>query len=204
MKQLDERLVEQHEISEERLMENAAYHLADFLKRRYPRKPVIRFYIGPGNNGVDAAVAARRLYNWGFHIQTVTVGEPDDRILQELEHIHEVREKRKPGVVVDGLLGYGMEGEPRPEFAERIEEMNELEAETISVDIPTGLDPDNGEKADSCVEPRATVTMAFPFEGMDEKNSGEIWVADISVPREELERLGALDFFLRGSLMRFA
>jgi NAD(P)H-hydrate epimerase len=201
MEELDRRLVEEHGLSVERLMENAGYQLADFIRRRYPRDPLIRIYIGPGNNGGDAAIAARRLHNWGFRVQTRTAGELREESLEELRHVTE-SEGEDPDVLVDGLLGFGIDGDPRPPFDELVEEINQLESDTVSVDIATGLDPDTGEEAEPCVEPDSTVSMAAPFQGMDEDNSGEIWVADISVPREELEEMDAEDFFLRGSVKR--
>jgi NAD(P)H-hydrate epimerase len=104
-------------------------------------------------------------------------------------------------VAVEGLIGYRLKGDPRPPFNRMIKEINEYET-VVSVDIASGLDPDTGEEAEPCVRPDFTVTLAAPFEGMAEENSGRVFIADIGVPPEAFERFGFTgDFFSERSLV---
>lgn len=100
-----------------------------------------------------------------------------------------------------GLLGYSIEGDPRPPLDEMINEINQAE-KVVSVDIGSGLDPDTGERKDPCVRPDFTVTLAAPFKGMEKENSGEIWIADISVPYEAFQDSFRKDVFKNDSIVR--
>jgi NAD(P)H-hydrate epimerase len=72
----------------------------------------------------------------------------------------------------------------------------------ISVDVPTGLNADTGERMSNCVEADYTVTLGLPFPGL-ESSAGEVWVADISIPDEVYERFGLeLDGYFTESSLR--
>ena len=56
------------------LMENAGRAVADAVARRWPRRPVL-VLCGPGNNGGDGFVVARRLAAAGHRVLAVLVGD---------------------------------------------------------------------------------------------------------------------------------
>ncbi|MFB6115389.1 MAG: NAD(P)H-hydrate epimerase [Candidatus Nanohalobium sp.] len=193
MAEIDEKMPEKYGITVSRMMENAGYQIAEFLRNEIAEEQ-FSFYIGKGNNGGDALAAARRIHLWGSDVEIVLASEElDDIREEELEILKELdveinikaSENDYP-VAVDGLLGYNIQGEPRPPMDEMIREINN-HANVVSIDIPSGLDPDTGEESNPNVKPYYTVTLAAPFEGMTEKNSGEVWLADISVPPEIYE-----------------
>jgi NAD(P)H-hydrate epimerase len=64
----------------------------------------------------------------------------------------------------------------------------------IAVDVPSGLDGDTGVAYSPCVRADLTVTLGLPKQGLlvadGPRLAGEIWVADIGVPRGAYDLLG--------------
>jgi NAD(P)H-hydrate epimerase len=145
---------------------------------------------GPGNNGGDGLVAARHLAKHGkvtvalatprkdlkelarAQLKRLTVGKvvevPSDAQLTKL--------LGQAGLVVDALLGVGVQGTLREPYRTWVLLANEHAPAVLSVDVPTGLG------TDLAVEPDATVTFHEAKEGMTEGNSGRIVVRDIGIP----------------------
>jgi NAD(P)H-hydrate epimerase len=70
------------------------------------------------------------------------------------------------GVLVDGLLGTGASGAPRPPQAELIERANALGLPTVAADLPSGADPTSGEVPGACVRADLTVCFGWPKLGL--------------------------------------
>jgi hydroxyethylthiazole kinase-like uncharacterized protein yjeF len=211
MARIDEKVPREYGITISRMMENAGYQVADFIRREIDPDGVT-IYAGKGNNGGDALAAARRLVLWGYDVEVVLATKKLDGIRKEeleiLEKLEaEVSERTASGehpVALEGLIGYNLEGDPRPPFDSMIEEVNS-HGTVVSIDIPSGVEPDTGEKAELAVEADYTVTLAMPKKGIREKNSGDIWVADISVPPEAYEEFGFRgDIFGEDSMVRYS
>jgi NAD(P)H-hydrate epimerase len=90
--------------------------------------------------------------------------------------------------VVDALIGYGLSGAVRPPAAEYIDRMSDLSGPTVSLDVPSGIDATTGEPLGEAVSPARTVTLALPKTGLDAP-TGELYLADISIPRTVYDRL---------------
>ncbi len=144
---------------------------------------------GPGNNGGDAFVAARRLLTWGFACEIRLVATPA-RLRGDalgayrslLEAGGTVRCLSEPefwrredprlilpdrAVVVDALLGTGSHGAPRGVAAEAVRWMHRAAAiaRIVALDVPTGMDADSGGVHDPAVRADLTVTMGMPKRG---------------------------------------
>lgn len=190
MQEIDELVPEKYGITTSRLMENAGLRIAEFIRQETAEKH-ITVYAGKGNNGGDALVAARRLHLWNYKVEVVLASNDLDGIREEeleiLENLGvEINQKSSQNnysLALDGLLGYSISGDPKPPYDSIAEEINRFET-VVSVDLPTGLEPDTGERFNPCIRPDYTVTLGMPLEGMSNENSGEIWVADISIPAE--------------------
>lgn len=60
----------------------------------------------------------------------------------------------------------------------------------LSLDTPSGLDVTTGLAADPCVAATATMTLALPKTGLlGPEQVGQLYLADISVPRTLYERM---------------
>lgn len=166
---------------------------------------------GPGNNGGDGLVAARRLGRLGLPVVAVLVSSeerpttPDaaknwDRLAGEptVTRIHAgvardvailAQGVEKAGIVVDALLGTGVRGtlrEPIRSAVELIRRAREAGVPVVAVDTPTAVDLTSGEPSDPAVRADLTVTFHRPKTGLLTKRgaalAGRVLVAPIGIP----------------------
>lgn len=62
-------------------------------------------------------------------------------------------------IVIDALLGIGIVGIIRNEFADVIDAINQSGLPVLSVDLPSGLDADTGESLGRCIQADITITF---------------------------------------------
>ena len=192
------------------LMENAGRSCAEFIIDRVSGKdnPGVCIFCGTGNNGGDGYVIARHLFNAGVRVQVVICGEMakikgDARVNLEIidgmglsvEQIEMAVDKLDGQVrrfcegcdiLVDGLFGTGLKGEPYAEYAKLIECINATGQEVIAIDIPSGLDCDRGVALGTAIKASATVTFVAVKKGFaacaeSSKYTGQVYVASIGV-----------------------
>jgi len=194
MEQIDILVPEQYGIPAQRLMENAGYQIADFIRQTFDTEKTILIYTGTGNNGGDGLAAARRLHLWGYTVELCPVsrelnGLPatEMAICQAL-NIPMTEDPDTADVIIDALIGYNLKDDPRPPVEGYIEHINQLDATVISIDVPTGVDADTGDQKDPHVRPDVTITLGLPKTGLSEENAGEQWLADISIPPEAFKQ----------------
>jgi NAD(P)H-hydrate epimerase len=167
--------------------------------------------IGKGNNGGDGLVAARHLQNRGARVCVTLGGKKEEMrdvparqlaIVEKME-VEMLRPESGFGdaeLLVDALLGYSSRGSPRGPTAELIRSANNSGIRTLAVDIPSGLDATTGEPGEPCIVASATITLGLPKTGFlnptSRKFCGDLYLADISMPREVYERFpgGMVDF----------
>ena len=199
------------------LMENAGRQIAEAARAMLAgrAKPRVVILAGPGNNGGDGFVVARHLAMVGVWPKVLLIAARDHvtgdagtnlAILEAMDADLEVldgdpasvvqrcREVLKMAdVIVDGLLGTGTEGTIREPFASIIATINANRdhADVISIDIPSGLDPDTGKPLGPTVRATKTVTLAAVKVGFRKAGAaeytGEVAVADIGVPFTRLQ-----------------
>ena len=89
-------------------------------------------------------------------------------------------------IIIDGILGTGISGEVREPHASAINLINKTKAYKVSVDVPSGLDPDTGETANKFVTANMTVTFHKMKRGMLKRKDlcGTIFVEKIGIPPE--------------------
>ncbi len=172
MADLDATAIASGYIPERALIENAGRALASHLHERYPSGPV-GVLAGSGHNGADALVAGRTLSAWGRTVRFVRCGgrlpEPDvlsgwGLRIEDPEALNAVL--ASSSVVVDGILGTGIDTAPRPAQAEIIERMNEARAPIVAVDGPSGVDFSTGRIPGVAVQAALTVTFGWPKLGL--------------------------------------
>ena len=132
----------------EELMERAGRAVADHALEDFGNARSFTVVCGGGSNGGDGRVAARLLEEAGREVLVVDAKPEDER-----------KDLGDPDVLVDALFGTGFEGEPRPGAARLIEQMNELGAPVLAVDLPSGVDASTGEVAGAAVDADLTVTF---------------------------------------------
>jgi NAD(P)H-hydrate epimerase len=92
-------------------------------------------------------------------------------------------------LVVDALVGYGLNGVPRGRVSSVIDLCNRHAARILSLDVPSGLDGTTGEAPGAVVRPERTLTLALPKTGLREL-AGDLYLADVGIPPEVLEKIG--------------
>ncbi len=196
-----------HGLSRVQLMENAGAAVARRIRARFQRPRPVVVLCGPGNNGGDGFVAARKLLasGWGYDVRVLLLAPPRDLRTPEARKNYEalvaagvpVESVTSPKdlpdfagtVMVDALFGTGVRGAAREPHATTIRKMNAARRRggfVVAVDIPSGVDPDTG-KAGLTVDADLVVTFHKRKPGL-RRFRGEVAVADIGIP-EGLEHL---------------
>ena len=137
-------------------------------------KPPVAIVCGSGNNAGDGYVLALLLYEAGIECTVFCVYdrfsedgryyydkcvEQGIKCVDGSELAKSVSKRTVPfDTIVDCLLGTGFKGEVRPELKAVIDAINECDAFTVSVDINSGLNGNNG-MADTCVRSDLTVSV---------------------------------------------
>jgi NAD(P)H-hydrate epimerase len=205
-------------IPEERLMEHAGTAVAAAVRAlavdldRLGHGPVV-ILCGPGNNGGDGFVAARRLAHAGCDVVVALVASENrprgatsarnwDRIARDprirIVHTPVARDVAilgqgidKASVVVDALLGTGVSGVLREPVRSAVEVIRRAGADgipVVAVDTPTAVDLSSGEPSDPAVRADLTVTFHRPKTGLLTKrgaaHAGKVLVAPIGIPAE--------------------
>ncbi len=204
-------------VSSHWLMENAGCAVAAAVKAlavqtdRWAKGPIL-ILCGPGNNGGDGFVAARYLSRQGARVVAVLVGTEGrplgkdaarnwDRLEAE-EHVERIHTPvprdvailaqgvEKVGVVVDALLGTGVQGplrDPIRSAVELIGRARRAGIPVLSVDTPTAVDLTSGDLSDPVVKAHVTVTFHRPKTGLLSRRgsavAGRVLVAPIGIPQ---------------------
>jgi hydroxyethylthiazole kinase-like uncharacterized protein yjeF len=167
LRELDRRAVEGAGLPGAALMEVAGAAAAAVLRARYPEARRVAVVCGPGNNGGDGFVVARRLRDDGLDAWIVLVAAADRvggdaaTMLRVADALEVPRRDDLVGaeVVVDALLGTGAQGVPRPEIAAAIARMLQHGAPVLALDVPSGIDASTGEVPGSAIRAACTVTF---------------------------------------------
>jgi NAD(P)H-hydrate epimerase len=207
MVEVDRLMIEEYEIELIQMMENAGRNLAEQAKRELGGQVVgksIACICGAGNNGGGGLVGARHLHNWGAEVSLVLAY--DESRLKEIP-AHQFKILTRMGLennvnlnlaeadlIIDALIGYGLSGNPREPVAGWIEKANNSGTPILALDAPAGLDTTSGVPGNPCIKAASTLTLALPKTGLLTSQVkdyvGELYLADISVPRELYHQMG--------------
>jgi NAD(P)H-hydrate epimerase len=188
-------------------MENAGRTTYQILRREFPGpRGEVAVVAGRGNNGGDGFVVARYLANAGIPVAVFLLGprgrvSGDARVnLEILAHLGVavaevlteadlnpcIHRLAKAGLIVDALLGTGLNSPVTGLMAALIERLNHLRAPVLAVDIPTGLSADTGEVLGVALKAQVTVTYGWPKIGQvlppGRDYVGRLWQVDIGIP----------------------
>ena len=211
------------------LMDNAAQAVAEAVHEALVAIEGERVVIfcGAGNNGGDGLGAARWLQSYGVSVRVFLVGAApdavqgdaaielamftkaggrvealsteDDWVLAELA-------ASKADLLVDALLGTGFHGELEGDVLRACELLNKSEKYILAVDIPTGVNADNGAVCEQAVRADHTVTMALVKTGLllypGREYCGDIELADISMPVKLVEDYKSDKYRLTDEIVR--
>ncbi len=210
MIEVDRAMMEDYRIELVQMMENAGRNLAHLARARFlggdPRGKSVLVLAGTGGNGGGVLVCARRLLNWGAKVHVATTKSPTEfrgipahqldilqRMGAEITPAAVPFPAEVPALVVDGIIGYSLQGAPRGIAAEMIRAANALPAPVLSLDVPSGIATD-GAVQTPAIRAAATLTLALPKIAFRQRDvlayTGDLYLADISVPPELYAALG--------------
>jgi len=202
-------------ISRLMLMENAGAETARAIMRKINVKDKnICIIAHLGNKGGDGFVAARHLANQGAHVNVVLIGKPAQIRTMEARKNWEILSRMeysinktiftdtsqlplleklmlKADIIIDALLGTGIKGKIRTPIAEIVELINKARENgryIVSIDLPTGINPNTGKVMGNAVKAHLTITHHKPKIGLIKEEArkyiGELIVANIGIPLE--------------------
>lgn len=190
----------------DRMMENAGQGLADFILELYSGEvePEVVGLVGPGNNGGDTLVAMSALAAEGWKASAYLIKRKKDDLVRRFQQAggdvlsgENAFEKlaeaiENADVLLDGILGTGINLPLKKDVAELLSEVNDIldgldgRPLIIAVDCPSGVDSDSGEVADETIPADITVTMAAVKQGLLRLPAfeyiGNLQVVDIGLP----------------------
>ena len=161
---------------------------------------------GRGNNGGDGFVVARYLAQAGEPVAVFLLGRRDQvqgdarvnldilahhglEVMEVTEESHlnpVVHRLARAGLIVDALLGTGLDKPVQGLLAALIDRVNHLRPPVLAVDIPTGLSADTGEVLGAAMQAEVTVTYGWPKIGQilppGRDYVGRLWQVDLSIP----------------------
>ncbi len=215
MQEMDRQTIQELGVPGVVLMENAGAgcvrHIIDTYGNLADKTVVV--VCGSGNNGGDGFVIARHLINRSIRVKIFLLSSPNKykgdaainyRILEnmgvkfiELQN-HNLKafnmDLAHAGLVVDAILGTGLNSDVRGIYQTVIERINQSRCPIMAVDIPSGLHGDKGEPMGLAIKANSTVTFAFPKQGHflypGPDYTGTLQVIDISIPSQLAGSMG--------------
>lgn len=195
----DARAIEEG-IAGEVLMETAGLLAAREILAAFPPGSAATVLVGPGNNGGDGMVIARHLAEAGWDVRVQAPGArspetPDGALMADravamgivVDEVDLGALAAGGRVVVDALLGTGTAGAPRPPVDAVVEAVAGSGAPVAAIDMPTGINADDGTAPGPAVRADLTVTFAADKPGLHVAPgrllAGRVVVADIGIPR---------------------
>lgn len=212
MREADRHTIEDLGVPSLDLMENAAAGVVDALRDSFPDVRRILILCGRGNNGGDGLAAARMLAGGGLEIQVLLLADPEKLSPDAAENYRRAEESgvsiavvegddlsvleshlalTPPDLVVDALLGTGIDRPLGGRLAEVVRSIEESGLPVIAVDVPTGLSGSSSEVPGPVMPAELTVTFAalkrchvLPPACL---RCGEVAVVDIGIPAAVVE-----------------
>lgn len=185
------------------LMKRAGRSVLEILLECWPHPEQVTVYCGTGNNGGDGYIVAALAKQRNIPVTVIQVGDHhklagDARRAREFAVEHGVSMRvfdphymPETGIVVDALLGIGLNGDVREPCASAIRQVNASGLPVLAVDIPSGLDSDTGAIHGECVQAELTVSFIGLKRGLftadGPQYSGEVFFDDLDVMPEIYE-----------------
>lgn len=182
------------------LMENAGAAAWLALRDTWPEANRITVVCGSGNNAGDGYIIARIAQEHGCEVRVLSLADPArlqgdaataaEQFLATGLKCEEFSPQHLTGsdVIVDALLGTGLDRPVDGAYLEAIEALNHSGCGVLSIDIPSGLHADTGQVMGSVV--RADVTVTFiglksgMFTSMGPEYCGQVIYSDLDVPQD--------------------
>ncbi len=131
------------------LMENAGTQIYSIIAKRFDSSNKVLIVAGGGGNGGDAFVVARLLAEHCYNVEVLFFPKTTsfNCLVQKQKYLGKMVNDINDDydVIVDGLLGIGINSKLNNEYCELIEKINHFNKPfVISIDISSGINSQNG------------------------------------------------------------
>lgn len=186
------------------MMENAGRNLAmlaiEVLGGGWEKAKIITL-AGGGGNGGGGICASRHLANRSANVKLCLsnpnhLGEAPtfQRKIFGFTSGEEITatnlRDQHADLILDALIGYGLESAPQGPAEELIRWANQTGTPILALDLPSGVNATSGEAPGDVIRAHWTMTLALPKTGLLPRNSGQLFLADIGIPEGTYRRLG--------------
>jgi NAD(P)H-hydrate epimerase len=207
VRELDQLAIASRDITGFTLMQRAAQAAYQLLRQQWPQAQRLLVVCGVGNNGGDGYLLACLAHADGLQVTVIQAGEQKHagadaaRARQQWQDCggHTVNEKdlqvvlRSAEVIVDALLGTGLQRELGADWADLVTTINQAHKPVLSIDVPSGLHADTGTVMGVAIQADATMTFIGLkqglFTGRGPDYCGQIVFDDLDVPAEIYTRV---------------
>jgi ADP-dependent NAD(P)H-hydrate dehydratase / NAD(P)H-hydrate epimerase len=174
MKRCERQVVQLGKKTYKALMERAGEAVVQEILKGFSRRSVL-VLCGPGNNGGDGYVVARKLKDLGWDVVVAHDKGKVKHLSQEAQcnlsrwygEIVSLNscDFSKVDLVVDALFGTGLQRPVRGAYLGLIQKVNQLKLPCVSVDIPSGVNSDTGEVMGQAIRALKTVALGALKQG---------------------------------------
>ncbi|MEE4377016.1 MAG: NAD(P)H-hydrate dehydratase [Candidatus Competibacteraceae bacterium] len=200
VRELDRLAIEERGIPGYTLMSLAGEAAFAALRRHWPNAQHIAVVCGGGNNAGDGYIVAKRALQAGLNVVALTLSDPDNLRGDALTAYQDARAAGvaiqafeptgfpQTEVIVDAILGTGLEREVTGAWRDAIETINNQRAGVLAIDIPSGLNADTGAIMGIAIDAGVTVTFIGLkqglFTGQGPARCGTVLFDNLNVPAD--------------------
>ncbi len=198
VKELERIAINEYGISSFNLMTKAGYEVFQCVTGKWPNAGAVAVFCGSGNNGGDGYIAASLAHQAGLQVCVYTMATVEkltgDALAAYQNYVSangkvvlfDALQPINADVLVDALLGTGLNRSVTGRYAEAIKAINACPVPVIAIDIPSGLNADTGYVDDHAVKADCTVTFIGLkqglFSGQAAEYCGNIFYTSLLVP----------------------
>ncbi len=207
VRELDRIAIHERGIPGFELMSRAGAEVFQRITQQWPNVRSVAVFCGSGNNAGDGYIIAGLALASGLNVCVYALSEPDKlngdalTAYQRYSLAHgtvmpfQAGQAVNADVLVDALLGTGLDRLVTGRYAEAIQVINAHSSPVIAVDIPSGLNADTGNVMACAVKADTTVTFIGLkqglFTGQAADYCGKICYAQLGVPDDVFAELKA-------------
>jgi len=180
MLELENLVMNNYGIAVDQMMQQAGRSIYDFVVGELHEVKQVLIVVGRGNNGGDALVAGRLLKEKGLDIDLFIIDKHEIPILTDYD------------LIIDGIFGFSLKGDPRVPESGIIEQINSSRIPVLAVDVPSGLEVFSGKMMNPIIHATYTLTLGMPKMGLSEYRSvvGKVYLGNLGIPSEAYEYFG--------------
>jgi NAD(P)H-hydrate epimerase len=218
VQRLDKCAIEDHGIPGIDLMELAGRSVFEQATLQFPDARHWLVFCGGGNNGGDGYIVARLAREAGLEVVVCALKSMDSlsgdaataasrwREAGGETRAWPVQDFERYDLLVDALLGTGLDRAPAGHYGDAIELINQSAAGVVAVDIPSGLNADTGQVMGTAAEADLTVTFIGRKRGLYTADgpdfAGNISFSDLQTPESVRDSIADSGILIREDKIR--